>query len=160
MSSDKTAAYHLRTCLWVMFFLMLTVSPGMAQNPSQELNFPHVVVKTDGENNKISIRSILRITGTTRRTVIEVEVHSDRPFSGGNDTHVLQIGSRKFAWPRGGDATSNTLVFELTPDQFAKLKSGDEIKVTYGSNSPISDESTPSRKIWKFGKLDRSKIDQ
>jgi len=132
----------------------------MAQSPSQVLSFPHAVVKTDDDGNKLSIRSVLRIAGATRRTVIEIEVYSDVPFSGGNDTHVLHIGSKKFAWPRAGGATGNTLIFELMPDQFANAKSGDEVRVTYGLNAESPDRPTTPRRIWKFGKLDKSKIDK
>jgi len=102
----------------------------------------------------------LRIAGATRRTVIEIEVYSDVPFSGGNDTHVLHIGSKRFTWPRGGDATGNTLNFELTPEQFSKVKSGDEVKVTYGLDDESSDRTAVPQRIWKFGKFDKSKIDE
>src|SRR5438552_6270604 len=105
-----------------LIFVCLAMSASflMAQSPSQVLSFPHAVVKTDDDGNKISIRSVLRIAGATRRSLIEIEVYSDVAFGGGNDTHVLHIGARKFAWPRAGDATGHTLIFELMPEQFAK----------------------------------------
>jgi len=63
-------------------------------------------------------------------------------------------------WPRAGDATGHTLIFELTPEQFAKVKNGDEVRVSYGSNEESPDGRATPRRIWKFSKLDKSKIDK
>ncbi|PYS57380.1 MAG: hypothetical protein DMF74_26210 [Acidobacteria bacterium] len=161
MSSENTAINRWRNGLLVVCAcLAMSASFLMAQSPSQVLSFPHAVVKTDDDGNKISIRSVLRIAGATRRSLIEIEVYSDVAFGGGNDTHVLHIGSRKFAWPRAGDATGHTLIFELMPEQFAKVKNGDEVRVSYGSNEESPDGRATPRRVWKFGKLDKSKIDK
>src|SRR5882724_8163303 len=132
-----------------------------AQESSQVLDFPHTVVKhSDTSSNRITIRSVLRITAATRRPVIEVSVYSDTPFEGGNDTHVLHIGSKKFAWPRAGDTKGRVLVFELAPKEFAKLKNGDEVKVTYGLDEEFPDKGIGQRRVRKLGELDKGKIDQ
>jgi hypothetical protein len=93
-----------------------------AQESSKVLDFPHATVK-DGDTNRITIRSVLRITAATRRPVIEVSVYSDTPFEGGNDTHVLHIGSKKFAWPQAGDTKGRVLVFEPLNDLPCSLHS-------------------------------------
>jgi hypothetical protein len=139
----------------------MSASVAVAQESSQVLDFPHAVVKDDDINgNRISIRSVLKITAATRRPIIEILVHSDAPFEGGNDTHVLHIGSKKFAWPRAGDTKGSVLIFELTPTDFAKLKNGDEVKVTYGLDEEFPDKGIGQRRVRRFGKLDKSKIDQ
>jgi len=160
MKPKDKAIYSWRNYLWVICCVAISAYFVTAQKPPQPFNFPHPVVKNEGDGNKINIHSVLRIAGATRRTVIEIEVYSDVPFSGGNDTHVLHIGSKRFTWPRGGDATGNTLIFELTPEQFSKVKSGDEVKVTYGLDDESSDRTAVPQRIWKFGKFDKSKIDE
>ena len=132
---------------------------SVGQNSSQVLDYSHVVVKTPQDGNKMTIRSVLRAAGTTRRPIIEIEVKSDIPFHGGNDIHVLHVGTKKFLWARSGDASTNILIFELTPEEFGELKSGDDVSVTYGMNQEVADNDVLHR-VWKFGKLDKSKIDK
>ncbi|MGI8836486.1 MAG: hypothetical protein ACR2H4_07585 [Pyrinomonadaceae bacterium] len=160
LKSARRLHLTLSACLfWSASFAGAPLA--VAQEPSQVLDFPHAVVKTaDTNDNRITIRTLLRITAETRRPVIEIAVYSDTPFEGGNDTHVLHIGSKKFAWPRAGDGKGNVLIFELTPKEFAKVKNGDEVKVTYGLDEEFPDKGIGQRRVRKFGKLDKNKIDQ
>jgi hypothetical protein len=45
------------------------------------------------------------------------------------------------------------LVFELTPDEFAKLSDGDEVRIVYG-------QQEEPWWTWRYGKLDKSKLDK
>jgi hypothetical protein len=151
-------------CFWkilVLICICITSAPfAGAQESPKVLDFPHATVNDGDTNGKITIRSVLNITGATRRPVIEIWVYSDAPFEGGNDTHVLHIGSKKFGWPRAGDTKGRVFVFELTPKEFANLKNGDEVKVTYGLDEEFPDKGIGQRRVRKYGKLDKSKINQ
>jgi len=111
-----------------------------------------------GDNNKANIRSALRITKTTRQPMIEIILSSDRPFEGGNEVFALHIGKRTFFRSRYGDYDLHMLIFMLKPEEFAKTNTDDEIVVRYGGVSPDKDEGP--RRSWKFGKLDKSKINK
>ena len=111
-----------------------------------------------GDNNKASIRSALRITKTTRQPMIEIILTSDRPFEVGNEEFGLQIGKHSFLRSRYGDFYNHTLIFMLKPEEFSKIKDGDEMVVRYGGVS--LDRDRGPRRSWKFGKIDKSKIDK
>lgn len=160
MRSQNVMTNDLRKSLLGMCLLISSAGFAVAQEP-RTFDFPHTVVKSGDTNpDRITLNRILRVTPASRRWVIEITVYSDTPFEGGNDTHVLHIGSKKFAWPRAGDTKGHALVFELTPNEFAKLKDGDEVKVTYGSEEEFPDRGIGQRQARKFGKLDKSKIDR
>jgi hypothetical protein len=104
-------------------------------------------------NSIVGIHSLLRITGSVRRPMIQIELRTGRPFPIRNAGLEVQIGKAFFmaggAGPSGG-------VF-LTPEQFAQLKDGAEVIAFY--NSP--DRSGASAKeIWYFGRLNKSMLDR
>jgi len=117
------------------------------------------------ENNKVAIRSVLRIIKSSQQPFIEFAVTSDRPFPVLNSEAVLLIGKRVFHGGGYGDPNLHTLVFLIHPEDFAKTKNGERVVVAYEGFDPdkIQDadlENNPHLRVWKFGKLDKSKIDK
>ena len=135
---------------------------AMAQESGQVVGEPLRTVKQlengNEDNNKMRIRSALRITKRTQRPVIEVIVQSDRPFLGGDETFALHIGKQRFQFDRYGDTKAYIMIFTLSPQEFEQTKNGDQVIVTYGGANP--DKVEGPRRNWKFGKLDKSKIEQ
>jgi len=116
------------------------------------------------ENDKMAMRSVLQVTKLSRQPLIEIELYSDRTFPGLNAAVVLIIGDKVFHG--GGFKTDNhVLSFRVKPQEFAKTKNGDKVTVAYEGFDPnkVSDEdieNNPNIRVWRFGKLDKSKIDQ
>ncbi|MGI8836487.1 MAG: hypothetical protein ACR2H4_07590 [Pyrinomonadaceae bacterium] len=138
--------------------VLLSASAATAQQP-----FGDAKKESRDENNKMHIRSVLRVTKTTRQPFIEVEVYSDRAFPVLNAAVVLLVGERVFQGGGYGDTKGHVLIFALTPKEFAKTKTGDDVIVTYqGADlKKVHDEDSGQGKgrwVWKFGKLDKSKI--
>ncbi len=117
------------------------------------------------ENNKMRIRSVLRITKSSRQPLIEVEVYSSRAFPALDAAVVLLVGEQVFQGAGYRDK-GHVLIFTLTPEKFAKTKTGDEVIVTFQGADPkkVREEDSGGGKeqrwVWKFGKLDKSKIDE
>ncbi len=64
---------------------------------------------------------------------IEVEVHSSTPFPVRALPPVLRIGGREFRLSRSpADGSLSTLIFLLTPEEFARVSTGDQVTVHYG----------------------------
>ncbi len=163
MKAENRVKNYCRSRLLILFVCLGLVLPlAMAQESRQIVNFPHPVVKEVGngnkDNNKLVIRSVLKITGKKRRAAVEMIVESDRAFLGGDETFALYVGKQRFSFDRYGDTHAHVMVFSLSTEEFEKTKNGDEVTVTYGGASPNKDEGP--RPNWKFGKLDKSKIDQ
>ncbi len=115
------------------------------------------------ENNKIRIRSILRVTKSSRQPRIEIELYSDRSFPVLNAAVVLLIGEQVFHGGGYGDTKEHVLIFTLTPEEFAKTKTGEKVTVAYEGIDldKVRDEDWEENlRVWRFGKLDKSKIDQ
>jgi hypothetical protein len=66
----------------------------------------------------------------TYHPVILIELSSEGLFDGRNQIHSLRIGRHEFTMRNGTR-------FELTPREFARTKTGDEVVVTYGATDPI-----------------------
>jgi Tol biopolymer transport system component len=101
------------------------------------------------------VRKGIRIDRTqdtlpTRHPVIQIELHSERLFDGRNQIHSLRIGSHEFT-------RLNGTVFELTPREFARTKTGDEVVVRYGATNPIKKRLL---RDWHFGRLDKTEVDR
>ncbi len=102
-------------------------------------------------NSIVGVRSILRIAGSVRRPMIEIEMRTNRPFPVRNAVLQVQIGKQVFM---AGGAGATAGVF-LTPETFASLKNGAEVIAFY--NTP--DRSGASgREIWHFGRLNKSML--
>lgn len=104
-------------------------------------------------NSIVGIHSSLRIAGSVRQPMIQIEMRSVRPFPVRNAALQVQIGKRVFM---AGGAGPNAGVF-LTPEEFAQLKDGAEVIAFYSS----PDRSGASAKeIWHFGRLNKSMLDR
>ena len=93
-AENRAGRNYCRPRLLILFVCLGLVLPSaVAQDSGHIVNFPHSVVKEVGngnkDNNKLLIRSVLRITGKRRRPAVEMIVESDRPFLGGDETIAL-----------------------------------------------------------------------
>ena len=84
-------------------------------------------------------------------TQVEITLTSTRQFDVRDDILTLQIGTTTFTLSRSPDDGSlNTVIFALTPAEFAATKTKDPVTVYFGSSSPTSADA------WNFGTLDKS----
>lgn len=104
-------------------------------------------------NAIVGIHSLLRIAGSVRRPMIQIEMRTDRPFAVRNAELQVQIGKESFMAGGAGPAAG---VF-LTPEQFAQLKDGAEVIAFY--NSPDRSGAL-AKDIWYFGRLNKSMLDR
>jgi len=148
-------------CLLFVGYLILSSSIVNAQQP-----FGDAKKNCDDENNTMQIRTALRVTKSGRQPVIRIEVYSERAFPGLNAGVVLLVGEHVIHGAGYRDK-GHVLIFALSPEEFAKTKSGDEVIVTFQDTDldkvqkedSDEDQGRPHR-VWKFGKLDKSKIDK
>ena len=83
---------------------------------------------------------------------IEIELSSARQFPVRAQMVVLRIGEHEFVRSRyPADGRLNTLIFTLTPAEFATLSNGDPVRVQYGRGRAVS----PNWQ-WECGTLDKS----
>jgi len=117
------------------------------------------------DNNKIRIRNILLVVKSSAQPLIEIELYSDRKFPALDSAVVLLMGDQVF---HGGglEDEGHRLIFRVKPQEFAKTRNGERVIVTYQGNEPdkVHEENSADSKeqprLWRFGKLDKSKIDQ
>ncbi len=125
-------------------------------------SYPEQCVTSDG-------RKAVKPTPTsTAKPIVSIELHSDRspPVLGGkpsievvvwasngfpvrNEIAVLRIDSKEFMlsrYPESGD--TQTLIFTLTPEEFAQTATGDLVTVQYGRGGESNEQ-------WNFGTLDK-----
>lgn len=83
---------------------------------------------------------------------VEIELHSTRPFPVRNEIVILRIGNEEFTKSRyADDGDLKTLIFTLTPTEYARINTGDKVTVYYGRNA-----STENK--WDFGAMDKIQI--
>jgi hypothetical protein len=160
--------YRWKLVLVVLGGLILGASLVRAQQSGQ------VALNSEGvirDSNTISLRNVLRITRTskvichstgvaeTRQHIIEFELHSGRPFIGGKVSYALYIGKRRFTRQSATALTVYSVIFELTPEEFARTKPGDEVTVV-GYRAAKANKYVGAHRVWKFGGLNRSRINQ
>jgi hypothetical protein len=104
-------------------------------------------------NSIVGIHSLLRIAGSVRRPMIQIEMRTNRPFIARNALLQAQIGKQIFMAGGAGRAAG---VF-LTPEQFAQLKDGAEVIAFY--NSPDRSGAL-AKEIWYFGRLNKRMLDR
>jgi hypothetical protein len=101
----------------------------------------------------------------TRHPVIQIELHSERLFDGHKQIHSLRIGSHVFT--RGIRTTFGVVyeltppgqaLYELTPREFAKTRTGDQVVVRYRATSPTFEKKLLQN--WSFGRLDKTEVDR
>src|SRR5437867_4451507 len=106
----------------------------------------------------------IRATTVDSTRVIEIELQSSREFPVRDQVVVLRIGKKDFLRSRApNDGSLKTLIFMLTPEDFAQLVEGDAMSVRYGLE--YSDDSTrqPSgadNARWDFGPLRKALLTQ
>lgn len=123
---------------------------------------PQFPAKNGQASNKelMVVRRAMRIDRkadltATRHPVIQIELHSERLFDGLKQIHSLRIGSHVFTH---GNGSLGQAVYELTPQEFAKTRTGDEVVVRYRATNPIHDKKLLQN--WSFGRLDKNQVNQ
>jgi hypothetical protein len=98
------------------------------------------VVSAQDANTIRSVRAV--------QSGVEIEVHSATEFPVRANIVVLRIGDKEFTQSRNpADGSLNTLIFTLTPGEFAQVNHGDPVSVYYGRGE------TGGR--WNFGALNK-----
>lgn len=81
---------------------------------------------------------------------VEIMLTSPKRFPVVNAIAVLWIGEQRSKISRyADDGSTNTIIFTMNTESFAKTKNGDAIRVRYAPDS---------QGVWEFGKLDKSKV--
>jgi len=168
IQNNEGSYYRWKLFLVVLGGLALGISLIRAQQSGQAAPNNEGAIR---DSNTISLRNVLRITRTsnlichstgvaeTRQHIIEFELHSGRPFIGGKVYYALYIGKRRFIRQSATALTVYSVIFELTPEEFAKTRPGDEVTVV-GYRGTKANKYVGARRVWKFGGLDRSRINQ
>jgi hypothetical protein len=107
------------------------------------------------ENEIVRIHNTVRLIGSTRLPVVQIELKTSHPFPVRDVPLQVQIGKRVFVDELSGDYTGRRLTLSLTPEMFAELKDGDEI-VAFFSKPDANNSSEQNR--WRFGELIKSKM--
>jgi hypothetical protein len=105
-------------------------------------------------NEVVSIRDTVRLIGSTRLPLVQIELKTNRPFPVKDVPLQLQIGKKVFLDELSGDYTGRKLTLSLTPEMFAALNDGDEIVAFYGKTSANESSGVD---VWHFGKLQKSR---
>lgn len=107
---------------------------------------PLVLMPKSRGGNTVTIRQVAASAVLGGNAGVELELYSEHPFLVVNSLVFLQIGRDKFYLSGYKDGGLNTLVFTLTPEEFAHTKRGDPIIVRYDPDSQGQ---------WDFGFLDK-----
>ncbi len=84
---------------------------------------------------------------------IQIELNSDAEFPVRGELAVLQIGDREFMLSEyPPDGNTHTIIFTLTPEEFAQLRDGDRVFFKYGRGEQ------PDKR--DFGRLVKSRLDK
>jgi hypothetical protein len=99
------------------------------------------------QGNALTIYNVDVAKGLNGKPGVEIEVSSPRAFPITNAMVVLQIGTKVFKVSefKGGDA--HTLVFTLTPEEFASIRDESLVTVRYDPDSEGH---------WDFGFLEKN----
>jgi hypothetical protein len=110
-------------------------------------------VRPPGSPWKVSsIRRVPRAAELHDQPGIRIAITGDRPFEIRDAMLIMRIGEQEFdLGDINADGERRTVVFTLTPEQFGRLKSGDQITLGYGSGA---------RHAWRVGRLDKGQLEQ
>lgn len=108
-------------------------------------------VESKHENEVVSIHRVVRLIGSSRLQVVQMELRTSRPFPVRDVPLKLQIGRKVFSDELSGDHTGRKLLLSLAPEIFAELKDGDEIVAFF-----VKREGSGEGEVWNFGKLSKS----
>ena len=105
-----------------------------------------------GVSEKSDVNKILAIkqmAAASGENGVDFELSSNREFLPQGEMLVLRIGSQEFDLSHyATDGETRTIIFTLTPQQFAQISTGDKVTVYYGAG-------TDGRE-WNFGPVDKS----
>lgn len=97
----------------------------------------------------VSIHRAVRLIGSTRLSLVQIELKTERPFPVAATPLKLRIGTRIFVDELSGDYTGRRLTLSLSLAQFAELQDGDEIVAFCDGPGEVAVERN-------FGKLRKS----
>lgn len=104
-----------------------------------------------GGNDNNQIKSMRSVQSASLGNAVEIELNSSREFLPQGEMLVLRIGSQEFSLSRYlNTGETNTVVFTLTAEEFARISQGDSVRVQYGSGG----------NGWNFGKVDKSMLNR
>jgi hypothetical protein len=122
-----------------------TATQALGTSEAEEPMQP--IVFTDG-NRVMRMQAVAASRALRNQPGVEIEVISNQRFLARGELPVLRIGDRAFTlsrYPASGE--QNRLIFTLTPEQFAQIKSGEDMWVQYGRSQ--------ARERWNFGRIQR-----
>jgi len=105
-------------------------------------------------NEVVGIGRGVRVIGTTRMPLVQIELRTNRPFPPRDSALQLQIGKRFFLNELTGDHTGRTLTLTLTQEMFGELQQGAEIVAFFDKPDR---SGFAGRDVWHFGRLDKAR---
>jgi len=122
-----------------------TASGGRSRRADEDSRHGHGVV---------SIHNATRLIGSSRLSLVQIELKTSRPFPVRDVPLQLQIGKKVFSDELNGDFTGRKLTLSLTPEMFAELRDGDEVVAFFAKPDG---KGLTDGDVWNFGKLDKSR---
>jgi hypothetical protein len=110
-----------------------------------------VIADTAAASDVNQVKSLREVALASGATAVEFELASNRQFLPQGELLVLHIGEREFAtsrYPSSGE--TGTVIFTLTPEEFAALTDSAAISIQYGLG-----HDDPG---WKFGRLNKGQL--
>jgi hypothetical protein len=102
-------------------------------------------------NHIVAIRSVPSSQYLLGQPGYEIEVTSTHEFPARDALALLRVGQQQIDLSRYPDSgNEHTLIFTLTPEQYASIASGDHVALQYGSEG--------LGEHWDFGQLDKSML--
>ena len=100
-------------------------------------------------NDVNRIAAMRRVTPAPGQTGVEIELTSNREFLPHGELLVLHIGALEVDLSRyATDGDTRTVIFTLTSEQFAQIRTGDHVTVLYGTGA--------DGRGWNFGPVDKN----
>jgi len=120
--------------------------------PKAKVEEPRKEEKGKPGNEIVRVRNAVRLIGSTRIAVVQIELKTSQPFPVRDAALQVRIGKKTFINELSGDYTGRTLTLSLTPEMFAELEDGAEVLAFF--------EKPDGGDAWNFGKLDKRKLDR
>ena len=98
-----------------------------------------------------SIKSLRSVTFANGQSAVEVSLTSNREFLPAGEMLTLRIGNREFSNSRyNSSGETSTVIFTLTPAEFAALSQNEDVVVQYGSGTGTA--------AWNFGRMNKNML--
>jgi hypothetical protein len=98
-----------------------------------------------------SIKSLRSVAFANGQSDVEISLISNREFLPAGEMLILRIGNREFSTSRyNSSGETSTVIFTLTPEEFAAVSQGDQVVVQYGSGAGAAP--------WNFGHIDKKSL--